>query len=200
MSSSLDKLNLKPGEKRLLVGIGIVLFGVLNFMFVFPRFGEMAQIQSETADLQNTIERYEGTIAKKGTYQARLTELEGQGSAVIPGEQVLQLQMTVQNQALQSGVTINSQTPVNRASSSTNAFFDEQSIVISYNTGYKQLVDFLVRLADHDSMIRVRSMDVRQDPSRQRLQGSITLVASFQRAPKSGAPSAPKTTSTTSAQ
>jgi Tfp pilus assembly protein PilO len=200
MSSSLDKLNMKPGEKRLLVGIGIVLFGVLNFMFVFPKFGEMAKIQNGTDDIRNTIERYEGTIAKKATYQARLAELEGQGSAVIPGEQVLQLQMTVQSQALQSGVTINSQAPVNRSDPSKNAFFDEQSIVISYDTGYKQLVDFLVRLAEHDSMIRVRSMDVRRDPTGQRLQGGITLVASFQRAPKSGATNVQKATSTASAK
>ncbi len=192
MSSSLDKLNMKPGEKRLLVGIGIVLFGVLNFMFVFPRFGEMARTQNETEDIRNTIGRYETTIAKKGTYQARLAELEGQGSAVIPGEQALQLQMTVQSQARQSGVTINSQAPVNRSDASKNDFFDEQSIVISYDTGYKQLADFLVRLGDHDSNIRVRSMDVRRDLTGQRLQGSITLVASFQRAQK--------TTSTASAK
>jgi Tfp pilus assembly protein PilO len=200
MSSSIDKLNLKPGEKRLLVGIGIVLFLVLNFMFVFPRFGEVAEIQYETEDLRNTIERYESTISKRKTYQTKLAELEGQGSAVIPGEQALQLQMTVQSQALQSGVTIGRYSPVNRASSSTNAFFDEQSIVVSYNTGYKQLVDFLVRLADHDSMIRVRSMDVKPDPKRYGLQGSITLVASYQKGSKSGAPTTPKTTSTVSAK
>lgn len=198
MSSALDKLNMKPGEKRLLVGIGIVLFGVLNVMFVFPRFGEMARIQNETEDIENTIFRYEGTIAKKDAYQTRLNELQGQGSQVILGEQALQLQMTVQSQALQSGVTINRYSPINRSTGATNAFFNEQSIVVTYDTGYKQLIDFLVRLADHESMIRVRSMDIKPDPSRQRLQGSITLVASYQKGGKSSAPVNSNPTSTAS--
>jgi hypothetical protein len=195
MSSAIDKLNMKPGEKRLLVGILILLFGVVNFMFVFPQFGEIGRIRSEIQEIQYTVERYDGIIAKKGMYDEKLTELQGQGSQVILGEQALQLQMTVQSQALQSGVTINRYSPVNRSSSATNAFFNEKSIVVTYDAGYEPLINFLVRLAEHESRIRVRSMDIKPDRTRQRLQGSITLVASYQKGGTTS-PAKPKTNST----
>ena len=41
MKSLFDKLDLRPGERRLVVGVGIVVFIVLNLLFVFPNFGEL---------------------------------------------------------------------------------------------------------------------------------------------------------------
>lgn len=182
MTSSLDKLNLRPGEKRLLVGIGIAIFVVLNFWLVFPRFGEFGRVRAETARVQREISTFQKEIDKKATYQKLLSELEGQGSQVIDQERALQLQMTVQSQQLATGINITRYDPVGRPfNAPTNAFFDEQSLVVSYDTGYKQLVNFLVGLAEHESMIRVRQMDVKRDPSNQRLQGNITLVASYQK-------------------
>ena len=40
MSSFIDKLNLRPGEKRLVYIIGLVVFLLFNYFFVWPRFGE----------------------------------------------------------------------------------------------------------------------------------------------------------------
>jgi hypothetical protein len=63
----------------------------------------------------------------------------------------------------------------------TNAYFDEQAIVVSMTTAEKDLVAFLLALGAGNSMIRVRDMDLRPDPPQQRLIGSITLVASYQK-------------------
>ena len=41
MTSFFDKLNLRPGEPRLLVLVGLAGFVVLNVIFVWPRFGEL---------------------------------------------------------------------------------------------------------------------------------------------------------------
>ncbi|HAV64211.1 MAG TPA: hypothetical protein DCY13_17825 [Verrucomicrobiales bacterium] len=187
MSASAEKTVLKPGEKRLLVVVGIVVFGVLNIMFVFPRFGEFGTVRRETGVVQRDIDRYQQEIARRDTYQKLLTELEGQGSQVIRRDQALKLQMTVQSHALRSGVQIVRYDPAARSAlAATNSFFDEQSIVVGYDTGYNQLINFLVGLTEDDSMIRVRTMDVRRDPSNQRLQGNITLVASYQKSEKDG--------------
>ena len=43
MTSYLDRLNLRPFEKRLVVGVGAVLFVVLNAWFVFPHFSDLAR-------------------------------------------------------------------------------------------------------------------------------------------------------------
>lgn len=184
MSSTLDKMNLRPGEKRLLVGIGIVLFIVLNFMFVRPKFGEFGRIRSETETLQTEINKFQAMIDKRPKYEQELKELEGQGSKIIKEEQSLRLLQTVQSQALASGFTINSSRESTSSSfnnATTNSFFDERSLIVQYDTGYRQLISFLVGLAEQESMIRVRSMDVKPDPSQQRIQGTITLVASYQR-------------------
>ena len=182
MSTSLDKLNLRPGEKRLLVGIGITIFVVLNFWLIFPRFGEFGRVRASTAKLQQEINSFQKEIDKKGTYQKLLSELEGQGSQVIDQERALQLQMTVQSQQLATGINLTRYDPVGRPfNAPTNAFFDEQSLVVGYDTGYKELISFLVGLTEHESNIRVRQMDVKRDPSNQRLQGNITLVASYQK-------------------
>ena len=43
MTSYLDRLNLRPFEKRLVVGVGAVLFVVLNAWFVVPHFSDLSQ-------------------------------------------------------------------------------------------------------------------------------------------------------------
>ena len=58
-------------------------------------------------------------------------------------------------------------------------------------TGEKELIDFLYRMAQNDLLIRAKSMQLQPDiPNRYKLQGSITLVKSYQRKapPKPAAP------------
>ncbi len=53
---------------------------------------------------------------------------------------------------------------------------------------------FLHALGSGDSMIRVRDMDLRPDPPRYRLNGTITLVASYQKKPRGTRPVPPPAT------
>src|SRR6185295_11360825 len=125
-----------------------------------------------------------------------MKELKLQGSQVPTEEAALRLSQEIRSQEVLSGVTITSMTPLTRQASSgkTNAFFEEAAVTVSINTGEKELIDFLYRLADKDLLIRAKSMQIGTDPSRFRLQGQITLVKSYQRLPP---PKAATTVATT---
>jgi hypothetical protein len=209
MNSFFDKLNLRPQERRLVVIVGIVVFVVLNFVFVFPNFGAFGRIQQRTMDAGKKLDLYNSEIGRQSTYQREINTLRTQGASVATEDQVLTLADNVNSHAALSGVTIAAMTPMQRGSTTgkTNAFFEEQSVVVSVNTGEKELVDFLYRLADKDLLIRARSMEISPDVPRMRLQGRITLVKSFQRKPpgkqaltgSASAPARPSTSAPTTA-
>lgn len=186
MTSTLDKLNLRPQERRLVVGIGVVIFVVLNVFLVWPHFGDWAKVRAELAKGQRNLALYNQKIAQaKGAngFEAQLKKLQGEGEALVADEQEIQLFRTVQNQVAQSRVTVTQYGQVMRSNSAqTNEFFEEQSIKISVNTGEKELVDFLLNVGAGSSMIRVRDLDLKPvDQNRYRLQGTITLSANYQK-------------------
>ena len=87
----LEKLNLKPNEIRLVVGMGFILFVVLNVMFVWPQFGEVAKAQAKITQLQRDVVRFKKEIANAPTYQASLKKLEQEGGSVLAEDQALNL-------------------------------------------------------------------------------------------------------------
>lgn len=185
MSQFLDRLNLRPQERRILVVVTTVVLIVLNALFVWPYFKDWSRLKVETSKARETLKSYRDEVAKTSEYQSRLEKLEGQGSTVLPAEQALQLMRTVQNQAAQSSVPITSTRSVAASgATSTNVFFDEQTVVIGVSTGDKELVEFLLALGAGSSMIRVRDLDLRPDPPQYKLNGNITLIASYQKKPK----------------
>lgn len=185
MTSLFDKLNLNAQERRLVVITGIVVFALLNWFFVFPEFGEYAKYEQRIKDASAKLKSYQDEIARRSGYERELKELKSQGGVVGTEEAGLRISQEVHSQAALNGVTITSTTPLSRqgAGGKTNAFFEESAVTVSVNTGEKELVDFLYGLADKDLLIRARSMNISPDPSRQRLQGQITLVKSYQRRP-----------------
>lgn len=205
MTSLFDKLNLAPAERRLVVIVGIVVFVVLNFWFVFPQFGEWAKNERRIIDDSGKLATFQKEVEKKSQYEKEIRQLQQEsGSEVASEEAALRLSQEVNSQAALSGVTITSITPLQRqaATGKTNAFFDEASVTVNINTSEKELVEFLYRLADKDLLIRAKSMQLSPDPTRTRLQGPITLVKSYQRRPppkaspipaKAAAPAAAKT-------
>lgn len=183
--SFLDQLNLRPQEKRLVVGALAVVVLVLSLLFVWPKTGEWRKAQDALEKSRRSFKNQQAEIARIPEFEARLAELEGQGSAVLQEEQALQLMRSVQVKAQEHQVTITStRSGVAGTGTSTNVFFDEQTVIIGVYTGEKELVDFLHALGSGNSMIRVRDMDLRPDPPRYRLNGSVTLVASYQKKPK----------------
>ena len=192
--SIFDKLNLRPGERRLVIIVVIVVFIILNFIFVWPKFGDWGKLKARRTIANNLIAQYERELANTKRYQLEMKDLETQGAAVASEEQAVRLSTTVQNQAALSGVQVNRYDPVRQTALSvggkTNQFFEEQSGIINVVTEEKALVDFLYNLGVGGSLIRVRSMTLNPDPPRHKLQGNITLVASYAKKapPRSAAP------------
>lgn len=196
--SIFDKLNLRPHERRLVIVVLIVVFIILNALFVWPEFKKWGQIKARRTIADGLIAQYDREIANTKKYQLQMKDLETQGAAVASEEQAVKLSTTVQNQAALSGVQVNRYDPVRQTSMSiggkTNQFFEEQSGIINFVAEEKALVDFLHTLGTGGSLIRVRTMTLNPDPPRHKLQGNITLVASYaKKAPARSAAPAPAT-------
>jgi type II secretory pathway component PulM len=170
--------NLKPFEKRVVVGFGALFFVVLNFLFVIPHFSDLAAVHARMAEAQRKLARYQTEIAQTNVYLAKLRGFERENSDVPAENQSLQFANIVQEQAVQSGVHILSAAHI---STQTNQFFLEKNQTLSVQSGEEQLVNFLYTLGSGSSQIRVRELSVRPDPPRQQLVGQVKLVASYQK-------------------
>lgn len=188
MTNPLDRLNLRPFEKRLVVGVAAVLFVVLNAWFVVPHFSDLGQAQDQRADALRKIARWQVEIDQEPTYRKQIRELESEGQSVPPEEQQNQFSRAIQMQQAQSGVNI---TGTFKQTVRTNQFFLELAEQVSVEAGEQQLVDFLYNLGAGNSMIRVSDLALHPNPPRQALSGNVKLVASYQKnLPKKAAPSA----------
>ena len=188
MKSIIDKLNLRPQERRLVVGVAIIVFAVVNFWFIIPRFGDLGRTQKKKDEAQKTLTKFKAEVAKKGQYERDERRLKEIGAYLPSEEQALELQREVYQQAQQSGVMIIRSDPSRPTAQRTNSFFEEQTLVIVVNTGEKELVDFLYGLGKGQSLTRVSSMTLQRDPTQTKLTGNIILVKSYQKKPPRAAP------------
>jgi len=194
MTSLFDKLNLRPGERRLVIVVAIVVFIIINAIFVWPHFGDWSKLKNRRVAAERTLAQYKQEMDKMPDNQRKFGELEKAGQTVNSEEQAIKLSSTIYNQAALSGVAINNyreqvQTSVG---AKPNQFFDEKGGTVTITAEEKSLVDFLHSLGVGGSLIRVRSMVLSPDvPARQKLQGNLTLIASYARkAPPKVAPAA----------
>jgi hypothetical protein len=179
--------NLRPLEKRMVVGIGSLFFIVLNFLFVIPHFSDWSKVQERKFQAERKLKVYQDKIAQKAAFERQVKTLESEGLAVPAEDQALHFANTIQAQALQSKVIITSNSKI---TDRTNEFFLEKSQSISTESGESQLVDFLYNLGSGNSLIRVRDLSIRPDPPRQKLVANIKLVASYQKKAPAPAPAA----------
>ncbi len=179
MSSTLDRLNLRPQEKRLVIGVGIFVFLLINYFLVWPRFEDLHTHKQAMERSKRKLREYRAEVDKVPEYKLKLAKLEEGNPMVESAEQAILLIRRVQEQASRSGVTLASQRPVPKMNIKTNDFFEEEGLAISFTSGDKELVDFLVTLGGDNSMIRVRDMDLKPDPSRSQLVCNLTLFASY---------------------
>jgi len=191
MTSLLGKLNLRPNELRLVVVVSSVVIAVLYFLFVWPQFAEWQKLQQKKTDLKKALAGFQKEIQKTAQYQKDLAALKEKGEAVDAEAQALEMQRFVTSQAALNGVSLGGYTPGRGAASGsgkTNAWFEEQSGSINFTAEESALVNFLYALSSGKSLIRVSSMTLNTDPSRMRLMGNLTLVASYpKKAPLKGA-------------
>jgi Tfp pilus assembly protein PilO len=185
--------HLRPLERRLAVGVVVVLILALNFVFIWPHFSDWSQLQTRLKNARATLASYQATIAQATNYQAQVKSLEGQGEFVAPEDQAINFMRTIQAQADASGV---GRANYSRSIMHTNdAFFIEQVQNINVVAADQQLVDFLYKLGSGASMIRVRDLELQPDGPRLHLNANIRLVASYQKNPAAPARAAAPTNS-----
>src|SRR6266850_1576256 len=131
MSSALDKLNLRPQERRLVVMAAAVLFVMLQFWLVWPHFKDWSETKAGSDKARLTLDRYQSELARINEYRLKLERLEAQGgTGVLVEEQARPnvLISRIQTQAAQSKINAGTIRPLKGSSSKTNEFFEEQII------------------------------------------------------------------------
>jgi Tfp pilus assembly protein PilO len=185
---------LRPMERRLVVGVGVILLVVLNWVFVWPHFGDWGKLHDQLDKAHLTLRNYQTMIAEKPALEKQVKQIENDSGYVPEEDQGINFIRTIQNQAIQSGVAI---VNTSRQSTHTNdAFFIEQVQNITVSATDDQLVDFLYKLGSGASMVRVRDLELQPDQTRMHLSANIMLVASYQKTPPAqpATPAAPKPT------
>jgi hypothetical protein len=178
MTNAFDKLNLRPFERRLVVVVGIILFIVVQFLYIWPHFGDVGKMDLRREKALKELATRKATIAETNKFAADLKKLQGEGLDIPPEDQAITLMRTVQSLSSQSRVQIqNTSKPFN----TTNQFFMEQSLTVSTVSEEGPLVDFVYKLGEGNSLIRVRDLTLRRDQSQTKLNASIKLVASYQK-------------------
>src|SRR6185369_2996010 len=150
MSSYLDRLNLRPMEKRLVVVVAAVLFLVLNAVFVFPHFSDWGQVKFRMSKAETKLRLYKSTTNQIPVSQKLISAVQSEeNSSVPPEEQSVQFQRIILDHQIQSGVTIKG---TSKQSTRTNQFFLEVMETVSVQAKEEQLVDFLYNLGSGSSL------------------------------------------------
>ena len=172
---------LRPMERRLVVGVLVVVLLVLNFVFIWPHFSDWSKLRGRLDEAHRKLKLYQTTSAQIPALSADVKKFESEGEFVAPEDQGINFMRTIQSQSAQSGVAI---VNTSRQITHTNdAFFVEQIENINVLATEEQLIDFLYKLGSGASMIRVRDLELQPDPPHQRLNANIRLVASYTKSP-----------------
>jgi hypothetical protein len=195
----LGQLNLTVQERRTVVGIFTVVIIVLNYLFVWPRFGEWSKINNQLSDMRRTIMTDNNFILKDTNpvngwrvLVAKYAKLEGNADSLIehPVDPQIQLTETIRLESRKSDVNVQS---YNAGNVKSNAFFEEHSTLITIESQEPPLINFLFNMGNDPAMIRVGRLHLKPaDDKRFRLRGEITLTANYSRkAPSAAAPAKP---------
>ena len=192
MNGFLDQLNLTPQERRIVVVIAVVVFVVLNLLLVWPHFKDLGQVRKQLDDTRKKMQAWNKEILADvepvNGYKTTLKKLERQQGGGIINQQV-QLQRTVSDQAIKTGVTVDEIRPASSAHPDTNEFYVEQSVKISFETQEAQLVNFLFNVGNDPAMIRVHELNLKTaDANRYRLKGDAILTANYAKQPSAAKP------------
>lgn len=179
---------LRPLERRLAVGALVVLILVLNAVFIWPHHSDWANLKDRMATARKNLARYRDVIAQSANYDALVKSLANQGEFVATEDMAINFMRTIQSQSAASGVGIAN---TSRQMTRTNEFFTEQTQNITVTATDAQLVDFLYKLGNDASMIRVRELELQPDGTHHYLNANIQLVASYQKTPAAVSPAAP---------
>jgi Tfp pilus assembly protein PilO len=172
---------LRPLERRLVVGVAVVVVLVLNWAFIWPHFSDWGDLGGRKAAAETKLKTYEAAVAQVPVLKTQVKTFESEGEFVALEDQGVNFLRAIQQQSSQSGVQLqNSSRPITKTN---DVFFVEQVQNINVLATEAQLVDFLYKLGSGSSMIRVRDLTLQPDQPHQRLSADIRLVASYQKNP-----------------
>ena len=158
--SIFDRYNMSSGERRLVMSVLVVLVIVLAWM-AFDSIDDPATTKREIDKLEKKRDSFTNEINQASAYKARISELEGAGSAVANKEQEVDMLRIVSALSADSGITIERDYPVE---STENDFFIEKSLRIRYSGKEDQIVNFLRLVGEKtNSLVRVSDMDLGPD-------------------------------------
>jgi type II secretory pathway component PulM len=169
---------LRPSERRLVVGVGVLLLLVLNWVFIWPHFSDLTNYKKRVDAATLKLGNYRAQVAQIPDLQKKLKNYESEGEYVAIQDQSIDLKRTIQSVASASGFDVQA---FSRSSMQTNQFFVEQIQNIVVVAPESNLVDFLYKLGNNSAMIRVLDLSLQPDPARQRLNADIRLVASYRK-------------------
>lgn len=178
---------LRPMERRLAVGALVVLILVLNAVFIWPHHSDWSNLQNRISTARKNLAHYHDVIAQSSNYEALVKGLANQGEFVATEDMAINFMRTIQSQSAASGVLLQN---TSRQLQRTNEFFTEQTQNITVQATDAQLVDFLYKLGNDASMIRVRELELQPDGTHHYLNANIQLVASYQKKPAAVSPAA----------
>ena len=200
MSTTLDSLNLRPQEKRVLVVLAVVVFVVLNLVLVVPRFKDYGKIKKDLAATKISIDRYNGVIRQDtdpaNGYQKQLRELSKAPEGKVSSTEI-QLEQTVTREAAANGLFIqtiqNVASQVIGSSGQSDKFFARQSVRVTIQATEDALVKFLFDVGNDPAMIRVWELQLNlADNNRFKLNSTVLLTADYQKeVPTNAAPLKP---------
>ena len=141
---------LRPLERRLAIGVLVVVFLVLNYVFVWPHFSDWGNLRNRLDAARQKLKLYQTAIAQTDSYQKQVNSLQSAGEFVAPENQGVNSLRTIQSQSAQSGVSIvNNSRQITRTN---DVFFVEQVQNLTVLANDEQLVDFLYKLGSGASM------------------------------------------------
>ena len=176
---------LRPTERRLVVGVIVILFIVLNWVYVVPHFSDLSALHGRADKAEVTLKRWQTAIAEKPELEKQVKQYESEGQFVDLEDQAINLLRTIQQQATASGIGM--MNPSRQITRTNDTFFVEQIQNVSLTATDEQLVDFLVNLSTNAAMIRVRDLELQPDQPRQHLIANVKLVANYQKNPPAAA-------------
>lgn len=202
MSNWWQNLNLSPQERKFVIVVVIIFAFVLNFLFIWPQFSRWTPVQAEIKEKRDLLSEYEAKIAEMPKLKKMLGNLESTNSApiLVSGDAKTHFFRTVENLARQNRFLYDNMSPPSPNLNSTNKYFQELTMRVNFSgTKESDLVNFLYKLSDGNSSIRVRDFSIKPNNPPMLLQGFITLVANYEveKPIASPAPAATKTTNLT---
>ena len=183
--------NLTSLERRFVIGVMVVVFIVLNLLFVRPRFKDWGLVKGRLANAQKRLDTYRTEINQSTNLQKAVADLEGGGLSVPQEDQAVEFLRTIQNAAISTGVNVQTMQRSQSNARTNDQFFIEQSQGVTLVAREENLVNFLYQLSANNGLISVRDLVMRPDPARQQINATLKLVASYQKKTpaKPGSPS-----------